>query len=94
MAYSDRAFGNWLPDEPEERVLETCACCGEDLLEGEEVVYDGINKYYCNLDCALQELPFEYVEENGYEAILCDGEYYQDLSDLQNEYFTTEILEG
>ena len=93
MYYFDRAYGNYLPYEEEEIILETCACCGENLLEGEEVVYNGIDKYYCNLDCALQELPFEYVEENGYEVILYEGKIYKDLSELQEEYFTTEILE-
>lgn len=94
MAYFDIGYGNWLPTEVEEIVVETCASCGEDLLAGQEVVTDGNGNYWCDCDCALKNLDFEHVEQDGYEAILCDGVYYEDLSDLQSSLFESEILEA
>lgn len=59
--YFDRAYGNYLPCEPDERPIAECAFCGQELYRGDEVyLYDGCN--YCSDECFLDDLGVRKAE--------------------------------
>lgn len=62
--YFDKSYGNWQPVEPVEIIGGKCACCGENLIIGEEYVRDNKDgEMFCDNECFLNEYAEKFILE-------------------------------
>lgn len=59
--YFDKSFGNWLPDEPEDKLLGTCENCGDCIYENyDRLEFEGM--LFCDKDCLFRHLGVKEVD--------------------------------